>query len=396
MDSTLILGDPHLGRSLSLGRMGLGSALNSRIVDQLNLLDWTLEQAIENGIQHLIITGDVFEDPKPFPFLITLFISWLQKCHAHGIQVHIIAGNHDILRTGNFYTSPLDILSESDLPNVFVYKEMETVFIDQAAFTFIPFRDRKSFNVSSNAEALAILQDSLVYELATIPPSYRKILIGHLALEGAIPVGDEIDDLTNELHCPLQMFKGYDYVWMGHIHMPQVLQKSPLIAHIGSMDTSNFGETTHKKHLVLLDLETGQFQHLNLPTRPLKKMIVSVPKDTKDTTTFVINEIEQVKEELLQAIVRLEIHLTSPELLPTNRSELEKHLYTLGVSNVSAITESKKLSPIKKDGTTSIDTTMDVMAAVKMWATSQIDTEKQSLFIETAADVYSEFQLQGT
>lgn len=394
MSSILILGDPHLGRSLTLGRVGLGSALNSRIVDQLNLLDWTLEQALEHNIDHIVITGDVFEDPKPFPALITLFIGWLQKCSAHDISVHIIMGNHDILRTGNFYTSPLDIVSECELNNVFVYKDIDTIFIDRAAFTMVPFRDRKSFSVASNAEALSLLQEILVYELASIPPTHRKILVGHLALEGAIPVGDEIDDLTNELHCPVEMFKGYDYVWMGHIHMPQVIRRQPLIAHIGSMDTSNFGETNHKKHIVLFDLETGDIQHLDLPTRPLKKMVVSVPKDTINTTAFVLEEVKQASQEINRAIVRLEIHLTSPELLPTNRGELEKQLYELGAFNVSAITESKKLAPIKKDGTATIDTTMDVMAATKKWAETQIDTDKRPLFLEAAADIYTELLQQ--
>ena len=244
----ILLGDPHLGRSVSIGKVGLGLNLNSRIIDQFNLLDWTLDQAIENNANDIIITGDVYEDPKPQHSLMTLFMGWLKKCQGHNINVHVIMGNHDMLRSGSVYSSPLDIITEADLDGIRVYKDTDTIMVDDAAFTIVPFRDRKSFGVSTNAEAVSILKDSLIYELASIPNICKKILIGHLAIEGSIPVGDEIDDITNELFCPLEMFNGYDYVFMGHVHKPQVLQnKNPHIAHIGSMDISNFGETDHKK-----------------------------------------------------------------------------------------------------------------------------------------------------
>ena len=395
MSACLILGDPHIGKGLSIGKAGIGSALNSRVIDQIHLLDWTLDQALDRGINYIIITGDVFEEPKPSSVLITLFIGWLKRCEANNIYVHIILGNHDILRTGNYYTSPLDIISECELPNVSIHKDMDTIFIGSTAFTLLPFRDRKSFNVESNAEALDLLKNSLVYELASIPLTYKKILIGHLAIEGSIPVGDEIDDLTNELFCPVDMFQGYDYVWMGHVHNPQVMSTKPYVAHIGSMDVSNFGETDHKKHIIVYDIDgEEEFQKITLPTRLLQKIVISVPKDTKDTTQFVIDEIKSNYKNLAKSIVRLEIHLASPDLLSTNRGDIEKSLYDLKVFNVSAISESKKLAPIKKDDSIKhMDTTIDVPGAIKLWASSQIEKDHRANFIEICMDISKDFQL---
>lgn len=395
--SVVILGDPHIGKGVSVGKVGLGSALNSRIIDQIELLDWTLDQVVERGIEHIIITGDVFEEPKPLPYLITLFISWLKRCAANSVYVHVIIGNHDILRTGNYYTSPLDIITECELDNVSVYRDIKTIFIGSTAFTFMPFRDRKSFNVESNAAAIALLKESLVYELASIPMTYKKILVGHLAIEGSIPVGDEIDDLTNELFCPTDMFKGYDYVWMGHVHKPQVMSVSPHVSHIGSMDISNFGETDHKKHIIIYDVEDEEeYQKVSLPTRPMTKIVVSVPKDTKDSTQFVIDEIKDNYSSLAKAIVRLEVHLTNHDLMGTNRGEIEKFLYGLGAYNVSGISESKKLAPVKKDASVgAIDTTMDVSSAIKLWATSQVDAQKRDKFIEVSLELFKELKLQS-
>lgn len=393
--SCIILGDPHLGRSLTIGKVGMGSALNSRVVDQINLLDWVLEQAVEYDIDNIITTGDVFEDVKPAPYLITLLIDWLKKCEAYNKKVHIIIGNHDILRTGNYYTSSLDIVSSCELSNVSVYKDIETIFIDNLAFTLIPFRDRRAFGVEKYSEAIQILRNTLDYELSSIPLIYKKIVIGHLSLEGSIPIGDEIDDISNELMCPLDMFNGYDYVWFGHVHKPQVLQKSsPYIAHIGSMDVSNFGETDHKKHIVVFDTTLeDNFKNVVIPTRPLKKLTISVPKDTTDTTSYVIEEVKKYKDDIYKAIVRLDIHLTSPELMPINRSQIEGILYSFGVHNVSSISESKKMSSIKKETDELMSNTIDVSAAIKMYA-GLVEENKKDQFISLASEIYNQYKLE--
>lgn len=403
MTNALILGDVHLGKGVNIGKAGIGSSLNSRIVDQINLLDWTLDQAEDLWASDIIITGDIFEDPKPHPALITIFISWLKKCQAHDINVHIIMGNHDILRSGFIYTSPLDIISEVDLDNIFIYKDINTIIIGTTAFTMMPFRDRKSFSVNSSAEALNLLQDSLTYELASIPTTYTKVLIGHLAIEGSIPVGDEIDDLTNELFCPVNMFTGYDYVWMGHVHKPQVMKKSkPYIAHIGSMDISNFGETDHKKFIVALDVHgepnNGPGSDIwgirHLPTRPLKKVSIVIPKDTVDSTVYVLDELKKLNA-WDKAIVRVEVSLASPEIKSVNKSSIEKYLLSQGVFNVTGVSESKKVALVKKDSLNTIDTKMDVASAIKTYANTYVEDKMRPAFIELATEIHTTYKSEA-
>src|SRR5277367_80980 len=104
MSATIVLGDVHLGKGVSIGKPGIGSALNSRIADQFNILEWTFERALEFSATNIIITGDIFEDPKPNSNVVAMFISWLKRCTDTDIDIHIVAGNHDILRSGQFYT----------------------------------------------------------------------------------------------------------------------------------------------------------------------------------------------------------------------------------------------------------------------------------------------------
>lgn len=392
--SQIILGDVHLGKGLSIGRTGVGANLNSRVADQLNLLDWTLDLAVEHGSDHIILTGDVFEEPRPNPQLITMFIAWLKKCQAYHIHVHIIRGNHDLYRSGTVFVSSLDIISEMDLDNVSVYKDINTIIIGSSAYTLVPFRDRKSFGTDSNAEALSMLRDTLIYELAAIPVTYTKILVGHLAIEGSIPIGDEIDDMTNELFCPLNMFTGYDYVWMGHVHKPQVMKKrNPFIAHVGSMDISNFGETDHKKHVVIIDNDGYSIEYL--PTRPLKRLAISIPKDIADTTEYVVDYLQKENDDFTKAIVKVEISLTDPDLKSVNKSAIEKYLASRGAFNVANISESKKVALIKRDINNTIDTKMDVTSAIKTYAHTYVDAPVRDAFIELAMDIYNEYKAEA-
>lgn len=391
MNKVIIAGDFHLNKIIgNIGKVALGSSLNSRVIDQLNLLDFLLDQAIEEQASHIIMTGDILEHPKETASIITLFISWLKKCQANNIKVEIVIGNHDILRSGNFYTSPLDVIIEAEMEGVSIYKDMTTLTINKTAITFMPFRDRKSFFTLSNTEALNLLQDSLIYELASIPTHYNKMVIGHLALEGSIHCGDEFDDLENELFCPLSMFNGYDTVFFGHVHRFQILQEAnPLIAHIGSMDISNFGEADQTKYIVIYDTLTGKHETRPLPTRPLQKISIQVPADTEDPTAYVLKEIEKtgIKD---KSIVRVDVSLTTPELKSINRQTIENFLTNKGVFNVTGVSESRKTILIKKDNA-NIDSKMDVSAAIKTYADTYIEENLKSEYISLAMEIYSNF-----
>lgn len=371
MSKTLIVGDVHLGRSLSLGRPGFGTALNTRIIDQIELLDWIYDQAIDNGVQTLIFTGDIYEDAKPDYVLVKFLLLFLKRCEDSRIKVIIIPGNHDIKRTGTHYVSILDLIEAQESEYVHIYKQINTIYEDGVCFTLLPFRDRKSLGCTTHDEAIAKLAERLPFELADIPTHFDKVLIGHLALEGSIFVGDEIDDLANELMCPLSLFKGYDYVWMGHVHKPQVRSKNPYIAHIGSLDISDFGETDHQKILVLYDPKMpGKFKEIKVPSRPLRKINLSVPLN-EETTEYLLKEIANYHKlnSLKDAIVRLEVKLEGLESKNSQRDVIEKFIYECGAQYICSFSESRNVSvvPLTKK-TEMVDNSVSPNAAVKKFA----------------------------
>lgn len=393
MSKTLIVGDPHLGKSaITLGKAGIGSSLNSRIIDQFNILEWILNIAISENISNIILTGDIFDDRRPSSTIISLFITWLNKVVDNDINISIIMGNHDSIRSGAFQMSALDIIAAADIEGVSIVKSITTLHTLGASFTLLPFSDRRAYDVASNSEALNILQGKLPYELAEIDNKNAKLVIGHLAIEGSLPVGDEIDDATNEIFCPVDMFKGYDATFLGHIHKYQVMSKTPFVSHIGSMDISDYGEQDHKKVIVIFDPDDkNPYRYLEIPTRPLRQVSITVPENIVDTTSYVLKALNEEKKSFNKSIVKLNILMENPNTVNIDRSIVEKSILELGAFHISRINEERRVSPIKKSvEIEGIDNTVNENTAIKMFADANIDEENKDNFIALANEIVKE------
>lgn len=391
MNRTLIIGDLHLGKGLKLGTPGIGQQLNGRVADQFKLLDWILDQAIEYNVSHIIFTGDICENVKPDYYLLVYFISWIKKCDYNGITIDIVAGNHDIERSGSHYSSVLDLIQAAELSNVTVHKQITTIYNGMVGFTLLPFRDRRSLNLNSANEAIEYLKGLVKYELEEIPTTYDKVLIGHLALEGSLIIGDELDDISNELMCPIDMFNGYDYVWMGHIHRPQIRCKNPYVAHIGSLDISDFGEVDHTKIVILYDPQLpNKFQEISVPSRPLRYVKVEVNVG-EDSTKLVLEHLEKADQNksLIDSILRLEVQLHGLETGNVNRSLILDQIRKYGVHYLCNFSECRTTQVVPQEKRKDLNNTINPKAAVKIWADDNFkdDFSDREMFISIANDI---------
>jgi exonuclease SbcD len=365
MSTIAIVGDLHLGKGISIGKPGTGNSFNSRIADQIRLLNYVLSTCIQKDVQSIILTGDIFDNTKPDYKLVTFFINFLNDCCSHNISVHIIAGNHDLKRTGGHYSSVLDIISSANIPDVIVYKTTKTILMDGLGITLLPYKDRNYLGCLSNTEAIDKISSHLIYEQAAIPNNWDSILVGHLAIEGSIYFGGEYDDVSSELLCPLKMFEKYNYVFMGHIHTPQQFKSKAHVEHVGSLDISDFGEIDQKKNFIIFNSKS-KIERINLPTRPLRKISIEVPED-KEPTKFVIDRINKNKD-LDSSILRLDIKLPNEEMDNVNRKLIEETLIEKGVYHICNFSESRKVTVVPIDSSNIIDNTIGLKEAIKLYA----------------------------
>lgn len=378
MTKFLILGDIHLGKGLQLGKPAELGNLNSRIQDQISLLYWAYDLCIKDSIKTIIITGDVYQDYRPHPAVIGIFMRWLKKCERSNIDVHIVMGNHDILRSGQYIVSALDLVSELELTHATVHKNVDKIDFDDYTIVFIPFRDKRMYEVKTKEEALEKLSNELQSVCKNSDDKKRiKVGIGHLALEGSLSIGDEISDHLNELYVPPEMLEWFDFVWMGHIHHPQIIQHhNPYAAHIGSIDRSDFSRTEvdNDKIAILLDSSLkNKFKEISIPIRPLRPIRIDIPPG-KDSTEFVVNELCLMSKKLpfKESIVRIDIQLNGPELENVDREKVELYLKNnLEIHHLCGFSESRSISMIQIDPEDVFDNTMEIGQTINKWAATR-------------------------
>lgn len=299
----LIVGDVHLGAGHSIGVESPGK-LNSRLEDKIKLFTWILAKCKEYKVKRLIFTGDIFHDVKPDYKLVEIWLTYLVELENSGIDVHVVYGNHDIMRIGDQYYSALDLADIFNFKHVHMHKKISSVELDDVNLCFAPFRDKRSFKIDSNEKALEIL-DSKINEL--IIENKPNLLIGHLTIDGSLYLGDEITDQYNELRCPLSMFGKFEKVWMGHIHKPQ--EMSPTVSHVGSLDISDYSEIKHNKICVFYDTISKKEIKIEVPTRPFRNLVISVPENF-DSELFIKEFLikENKIDPLIDSILKIEIN----------------------------------------------------------------------------------------
>lgn len=368
MQKFLVLGDIHLGKAVNLGKNYIGSIYNSRLNDQIALLDWTLEQAIEHQVESIITTADVFEETKVDAFIFSVFLEWLKKCEYENIRVDIIAGNHDILRHGNIVYSNLDIINHIDLKDIYFHKSTKNIQFDDIGFTFLPFNDRKSLGELTVQGALDKIKVLLEYNVSEL--NYKKVLIGHMALENSIPIGNEFSDLQNEILIPFSMLKDYDLTIMGHVHKFQQLK--PNIYHIGSMDISDFGEQNEEKFLMLISKD--DVQKIKIPTRKLTHLNVSIPKDIENATDYLLSQLKEIK--VKDSIIRMEINIENTATKSLNKKVIEEYLNHNNIHNIAGFSETRNKEIVKTTVNNDISYSTDVSQAIVSYSKQKYTDDK--------------------
>jgi len=348
----LLVPDLHLGAGTSIGKDLYNTGLNSRIEDQKKLLEFTYQTAKENNINRLVVLGDLWDSPKPTPAIVHVFLEWLMKC-VELYNVDIVQGNHDFIRSGSNKISMINCIKLLNINNCNIFTEIDCVsnMEEKLNMIYIPFTDREQIKAKTTDEAKIILQSQIKTILNSFDRKYKNICFGHLALEGSFWVGNESVDDYNEIFITKKMIQDLkiDYTFMGHVHNPQVINKNPFMAHIGSLDKTKFtGPDATDKHLTIYDTKTNEIKNIKLPCRNLIDITISIPKTEKDETNYIINNINLSKEKLKNSIVRIKIESNSSEYKYVDRKRINDELDIKGVFNVSSIIETKHKEQVLK------------------------------------------------
>ena len=305
---------------LHVADLHIGKIVNdfSMLEDQRFILKQIAGMAKENGVNVVVIAGDVYDRAIPPAEAVTLFDAFLNHLSDAKIQTVIISGNHDSPERLSFGESLLgkqgvhiagirrDALSRVS----FTREETETEFV------LLPFIKPAQAGVRTSSEAVELLLKEY-WDQEKEPVAGRKknrVLVTHFFVTDA-GREPELSDSETTIHVggldnvDASAFQGFDYVALGHIHKPQQIGDHP-VWYAGSPLQYSFGEAGMTKAALLVTIDgTGLKAVEKLPLRPLREM-----RKLKGTVKNLLEDFryEQWQQDYIQAILTDQGELIDP------------------------------------------------------------------------------------
>ena len=236
-------------------------------------INWLCEYLIENPIDVLLVSGDVFDFSNPSTESRTQYYRTLIKLKKFDLKIIITGGNHD---SPNVLEAPKEILNQLDIHVVGQMPEkLEDCLIQIsegrqtklviAAIPYLRSRDLQlRFDAESYESKQEAVQQSIAFhfqETAKLAkenyPDIPLLGMGHLFATG-VSVSDSERDIQigNLAGLEASHFgSDYSYIALGHIHKPQQLSAETPIFYSGSPIPLSFSERKNEKRLLLLDTD---------------------------------------------------------------------------------------------------------------------------------------------
>lgn len=263
---------------MHLSDLHIGKKVNeySMLQDQIYILKEILQIIDDEKVETVIIAGDVYDRSLPPNEALELFDEFLYQLSGRNVNVFVISGNHDsperISYGGRMMTENKIFLSPVYDGNI----KPITLNDDygEVNFYLLPFVRpadiRRYFpdeNIENYTDAVKVAIDNMNVDF-----SERNILVTHQFVTGAELSESEDIIVGGTDNVSGEVFDGFDYVALGHIHREQTVGKDN-IRYCGTPLKYSFSEAKHIKSVTILDFnDKGNIEYSKIPLTPFRDM----------------------------------------------------------------------------------------------------------------------------
>lgn len=263
---------------MHLSDLHIGKKVNeySMLQDQIYILKEILQIIDDEKVETVIIAGDVYDRSLPPNEALELFDEFLFQLSGRNVNVFVISGNHDsperISYCGRMMTENKIFLSPVYDGNV----KPITLNDDygEVNFYLLPFvrpadirRYFPNENIENYTDAVKVAIDNMNVDF-----SERNILVTHQFVTGAELSESEDIIVGGTDNVSGEVFDGFDYVALGHIHREQTVGKDN-IRYCGTPLKYSFSEAKHIKSVTILDFnDKGNIEYSKIPLTPFRDM----------------------------------------------------------------------------------------------------------------------------
>jgi exonuclease SbcD len=346
----LHLADLHIGTE-NHGRIDPSTGLHTRLNDYLARLDEAIDYGLAEGVDIVLIAGDIYKSRIPNPTHQREFAKRINRIRGAGLPIVILTGNHDISPTAGrahsieiFETLTVEGVTIADRARLHVI-ETRAGPLQVIALPWVSrhaLLTREELRLASFLEIEAMLLQRVDNFLRTtaegLDPNIPTVLTIHGTVDGATVGAERQIMLGKDIVLPKSMvaLPGVDYVAMGHIHKHQALGEHPPVVYPGSIERIDFGEEHEDKGCVLAEIARGdtRWRFHKLAARPFVTIAVDV-RNSPEPQARVAVAIE--KRDLRDAVVRVKIEARAEQAPLLRTDEIQRQLEAAGAFNIAAI-----------------------------------------------------------
>src|SRR5690606_26452846 len=250
-----------------------------RTEEHQHFLDWLLQTIEQEKVEVLLMSGDVFDTGAPSNTALRQYYNFLTRvCATCCRHIVITGGNHDSISTLNAPKELLDCFnikviggaSDNPLDELIILNNPDTEQTELIVCA-VPFLRDRDLRLSVPGESTEEREKRLKQGIAShyagfvehILP-YKAQQIPVVAMGHLFAAGGSTTESEKEIHVGNlaqigadQFPKEFDYVALGHLHRPQLVNKTHHIRYSGSPIPLSFSEVTDNKIILILDFEAG-------------------------------------------------------------------------------------------------------------------------------------------
>ena len=259
---------------MHLSDLHLGKRVNgySMLDDQIHMLEQILDITAEEKPDAALLCGDIYDKTVPSAEAVRLFDDFLSRL-AERFPVYLISGNHDsaerlafggrLMTTSGVYVSPV---YNGQVRTVGQEDAFGTVY-----FHLLPFVKPAQVRGHFKEQTIETYTDAVRAALSGIDleDGNRHVLLAHQFVTGSERCDSEEVSVGGSDNVDAEVFTGFDYVALGHIHGAQ-RAGADHIRYCGTMLKYSFSEVSHRKSITFVEL--ARKGSLTISTRELQPL----------------------------------------------------------------------------------------------------------------------------
>ena len=263
---------------IHLSDLHLGKRLNefSLVEDQEYILREILRIVDAEAPDAVLLAGDLYDKSVPSAEAVVLLDRFLNSLADRKLQVFAISGNHDSAERVSFASR---LLSASGVHVSPVFNgTLHPITLQDAFgkvnFYLLPFLKPAQVRPFYPEAEISCYTDAYrtILESVRINPEERNVLLAHAFVTGAERSESEELSVGGADNVDAEVFSGFDYVALGHLHGPQNIG-SEHIRYCGTPLKYSFSEVSHQKSVTVVELgEKGDFGLRTVPLTPKRDL----------------------------------------------------------------------------------------------------------------------------